>query len=257
MASLSKKIHASGRSASYGDLFASNNTTTRMALANCDIKQLEMIPDNPANLPAKAGTESCLVVRAKHGRTNCLQYWQTEGYFKSAMLGDGLQTKPKCLVPLGNQRAASAQHVLTLCAADFLKEVCMQNKHFEDIRRRLVAERQRVLESFDRNTRYALSEFDDTTRDAGDLASVSHDRGLLYRLQEADAKRLKAIDEVLSGIGRGEYGICQQCGEEIAKSRLEALPWAVTCVPCQEEADRREAALAGSGLNEKDVYRAA
>ena len=88
----------------------------------------------------------------------------------------------------------------------------MTKRDLEDIRRKLVAERDRVSESLRRSSRYALSETDDTTRDAVDLASASHDRHVLYRLQESDTRRLRIIDEVLSRIDRDGYGICGHCG---------------------------------------------
>lgn len=34
---------------------------------------------------------------------------------------------------------------------------------------------------------------------------------------------------------RGEYGICEDCGERIERARLRALPSARLCVPCQSE----------------------
>ena len=116
----------------------------------------------------------------------------------------------------------------------------MRKKDLEDIKRKLLAERERVVESLRRNTLHTLAEIDDTTRDAGDLASASHDRSVLYQLQESDTKRLKVINEVLSRIDRDSYGICEQCGDEIGKARLEAVPWATSCLTCQEHADLME-----------------
>lgn len=116
----------------------------------------------------------------------------------------------------------------------------MTNKQLERIKEMLLVERKRVLESLHRTTTHTQSEMDDTTRDAGDMASASHDRGLLYRLQEFDTSRLKKIDRVLSRIERDDYGVCQQCEEEIGVTRLEAIPWATLCLSCQEQADLHE-----------------
>ena len=35
----------------------------------------------------------------------------------------------------------------------------------------------------------------------------------------------------------GTYGLCIKCGEQIPPARLEAIPYAGTCVPCQQEID--------------------
>jgi len=46
---------------------------------------------------------------------------------------------------------------------------------------------------------------------------------------------LGLIEAALSRIERGEYGICERCGQAIPAARLEALPNASRCVGCQEE----------------------
>jgi len=125
----------------------------------------------------------------------------------------------------------------------------MRKREIQAIKRRLLSERERVEESLRRNTQHALSEIDDSTRDTGDLASASHDKGVLYRLQESDSKRLRLINEVLSRIDDDGYGICEQCGQEIGKTRLEAIPWATSCLTCQEQAD-----LAASLSHDSSLY---
>jgi RNA polymerase-binding transcription factor DksA len=37
----------------------------------------------------------------------------------------------------------------------------------------------------------------------------------------------------------GTYGICERCGRRISLERLEALPWAVRCIDCQQRAGGR------------------
>ena len=43
---------------------------------------------------------------------------------------------------------------------------------------------------------------------------------------------VRLIDAALARIKAGTYGICSVCGEEIAEKRLEALPYATTCIKC-------------------------
>jgi len=45
---------------------------------------------------------------------------------------------------------------------------------------------------------------------------------------------LKEVEEALGRIDKKEYGKCQHCGAEIAAKRLDVLPFARFCVPCQE-----------------------
>jgi DnaK suppressor protein len=58
---------------------------------------------------------------------------------------------------------------------------------------------------------------------------------------ERDAQELKAIQDALARLKRGEYGYCEQCGEEISPGRLAALLHATLCVECQARAERARA----------------
>ena len=61
-----------------------------------------------------------------------------------------------------------------------------------------------------------------------------------YRLAylQRTAERYRAISGALKRIEKGEYGICMECEEKIPPRRLEAIPWAVYCVSCQEKIER-------------------
>lgn len=52
---------------------------------------------------------------------------------------------------------------------------------------------------------------------------------------------LAQIDAAIQRHKAGTYGRCADCGEEIPLPRLQALPFAQRCAPCQEEweADKR------------------
>jgi DnaK suppressor protein len=58
---------------------------------------------------------------------------------------------------------------------------------------------------------------------------------------DRDAEELRAIQDALARLKRGEYGECQRCGEEISAARLEALPHATLCIQCQTRAERSRA----------------
>jgi RNA polymerase-binding transcription factor DksA len=55
------------------------------------------------------------------------------------------------------------------------------------------------------------------------------------------AMKLQAITEARQRLREGTYGLCRECGAAIPRRRLEAMPTAVLCVPCQE---KREATVA-------------
>jgi DnaK suppressor protein len=51
---------------------------------------------------------------------------------------------------------------------------------------------------------------------------------------------LSDVREALARFEKGEYGVCEDCEESISPRRLQAIPWARTCVKCQEARDRRD-----------------
>lgn len=52
---------------------------------------------------------------------------------------------------------------------------------------------------------------------------------------ERERQTLREIELALERIRRGEYGVCESCGEEISPRRLQALPWARFCLRCAEQ----------------------
>lgn len=72
-------------------------------------------------------------------------------------------------------------------------------------------------------------------QDAVDKAETSYTKEFLLSLSDADREQLVQIDEALRRLEHDEFGLCQQCGKEISRKRLEAIPWAQYCISCQEK----------------------
>lgn len=51
--------------------------------------------------------------------------------------------------------------------------------------------------------------------------------------------RLADIENAIARLDDGTYGVCTTCAEPIPPRRLEALPFATLCVPCQSQAEKR------------------
>jgi len=51
--------------------------------------------------------------------------------------------------------------------------------------------------------------------------------------------RLASIERAILRLEKGTFGVCQSCGEEIDKDRLEALPYAEQCIDCQRKLERK------------------
>jgi DnaK suppressor protein len=50
-------------------------------------------------------------------------------------------------------------------------------------------------------------------------------------------KLLRAVNYALDQIDAGTFGDCRNCGQEISRNRLEAIPWTRYCITCQEMID--------------------
>ena len=126
----------------------------------------------------------------------------------------------------------------------------MDAKKIKAVRQRLLRESENLLKSIDRNRAAADETKLENTEDELDLATISHERELLYNLHENDFAHLKLIQDAIQAIDRSQYGECVRCGEDINEKRLEALPWATMCIRCKEEAEAEDTssrmALAGA-----------
>jgi DnaK suppressor protein len=71
--------------------------------------------------------------------------------------------------------------------------------------------------------------------DLADQASGNNEVHIQLKLRQTDAKILTAIEEALSRIEKGSYGVCRDCGEPISAARLNAIPWTRVCIACKEK----------------------
>ena len=92
--------------------------------------------------------------------------------------------------------------------------------------------------------------------DVVDFAIDSAQDEINSQLAEVESRELAQIEEALGRMKDGSYGKCEGCGNNIPLARLQALPYATTCINCQREmektgADRANAdwgaILGGSG----------
>jgi DnaK suppressor protein len=71
--------------------------------------------------------------------------------------------------------------------------------------------------------------------DLEDLPVQSHEEWIFLNRNNIDVSLLREIEEALVRMDEGTYGTCAECDEPISMKRLQAVPWAHYCVPCQEE----------------------
>jgi len=74
--------------------------------------------------------------------------------------------------------------------------------------------------------------------DRKDEAFVGTTRAIGDAQVERELAELRDIEGALARLDEGTYGICSDCGAEIAPGRLEAQPAALRCAACQQVVER-------------------
>ena len=76
--------------------------------------------------------------------------------------------------------------------------------------------------------------------DPTDRATLESDRNFELRIRDRERKLIKKIKEALQRIEDGTYGICELCGEDISRQRLEARPVTTLCIECKKKQEIEE-----------------
>ncbi|RJP80185.1 MAG: TraR/DksA family transcriptional regulator [Candidatus Zixiibacteriota bacterium] len=66
-----------------------------------------------------------------------------------------------------------------------------------------------------------------------DQGTAAQEREKAFLFASREGKYLSYLDRALERIKAGTYGFCQECGQPIAKARLEAVPTARMCINCK------------------------
>lgn len=121
------------------------------------------------------------------------------------------------------------------------KKAAAESPGHKTMKKKLLQMREELLSGISSSVKTELNTLKPEIGDIYDQASSERERELNLLLCEKDRKKLAEIDQALSRIGRGQYGICESCGEKIAKGRLMAMPFTLLCVSCKAEEEKLEA----------------
>jgi len=119
------------------------------------------------------------------------------------------------------------------------KEPFMNERQKEYFRAKLQTWKEEILEE-SRSTIASLQQDTVAEADLADRATSETDRALELRTRDRQRKLIAKIDEALRRIEDGTYGYCEETGEPIALSRLDARPIATLSLEAQERHERRE-----------------
>jgi DnaK suppressor protein len=76
--------------------------------------------------------------------------------------------------------------------------------------------------------------------DPTDRASLESDRNFELRIRDRERRLIGKIREALDRIEAGDFGECEDCGDQIGDARLKARPVTTLCIECKTEQERQE-----------------
>ena len=83
--------------------------------------------------------------------------------------------------------------------------------------------------------------------DAGDAALDAVQDEISSKLAEVESRELANIEVALERMRSGKYGLCEICNGKIPLARLNALPYATSCIECQRATETAGAGGAYAG----------
>ncbi len=113
----------------------------------------------------------------------------------------------------------------------------MERQIIEAYRRRLLREREDLIALVARTEHDGRTAEQEGTQDLADKAASAYTKEFLFHQSSNERTVLQMIDEALSRLTTGGFGDCLQCGKPMEARRLEAVPWARYCIPCQQDRD--------------------
>jgi len=85
----------------------------------------------------------------------------------------------------------------------------------------------------------ALEEGTDIQREMADVGTNSYDRDWALSMISSEQNALYEIEQALSRMTTGTYGICELTGKPIPLERLNAIPWTRFTAQAERELEKR------------------
>lgn len=110
----------------------------------------------------------------------------------------------------------------------------MEKRRVKVFRDKLLYRREGLVGQVQEAEAYSRERDSEATQDPADMAANAYTKELLVSMSDNDRQLLNLIDESLERIAAGSYGRCVRCETVLPDKRLEAVPWARHCMPCQD-----------------------
>ncbi len=118
-------------------------------------------------------------------------------------------------------------------------EAYMNDKQLAFFRHKLVMLKSDLLSNADETTEH-LREDTVIVPDPADRATIEEEHALELRTRDRERKLLKKIEQAITRIDAGDYGYCDETGEEIGVARLIARPTATLSLEAQQRREMKQ-----------------
>ena len=129
----------------------------------------------------------------------------------------------------------------------------MRKRDLEKFKKLLAEEKKRILQNALHMADSSATIDADDLPDIVDLATSDLNMNLNVDLRERERHLMGKIDDALSRIDDGSFGVCEECGETIGIARLQVRPITTLCIKCKEEQEELE--RRGGGRREEEELR--
>ncbi len=129
----------------------------------------------------------------------------------------------------------------------------LTKEELENFRKLLREEKEKILKKSEQMVKSGNIELDKNEMfDEVDLASMTTEQNLTFKLLDRDRKLMAEIEHALNKIETGDYGFCEGTGEPIPKRRLEVRPWCRHSVKYKEQLERMK--KSGRGVGDEEDF---
>ena len=119
------------------------------------------------------------------------------------------------------------------------KKAALNKREREKVKKALLERRAALMSDID-GTEQEIDELQDPKADDLDRAVEAGAMELLVALGDTERRELEDVILALEKLEDSSYGHCEACAGFIPKLRLEALPTARLCIPCQEAEEQNK-----------------
>jgi len=116
----------------------------------------------------------------------------------------------------------------------------LRTKELQSIKDILIEMKKEILETLQERVKSSNINEQREIGDVFDDADLEQSREFNILLTTREKQKVQQIDAALQKMDAGEYGLCEECDEEIPIGRLKVLPFATLCVKCKSKQESIE-----------------